>query len=100
MTGQERALDELIRVIQELGYPREFGALIGSGLGTENAMDRMVAYLRSARPGSAEEIADEMLAIRSDLDRWQEKKINEFYNRKAVMRNWDRNGIDPDEEDE
>ncbi len=40
----------------------------------------MNAYLHEAGPGSAEEIADEMLAIMSDRERWIQKKEAERAN--------------------
>ena len=47
-------------------------------------MKRMTAYLYSARPAAAEEIADEMLAIMSDRDRWKDlmesREANARYN--------------------
>ena len=43
-------------------------------------MSRMIGYLRHARPGSAEEIADEMLAIMEDRERWIQKKSAQYYN--------------------
>lgn len=73
---------ELVDNIEKMGYPREFGSLIADSLGSEKAMQRMTGYLFSARPQSAEEIADEMLAIQSDNTRWKEKKLSEYYNGK------------------
>ena len=47
-------------------------------------MERMIAYLRNVKPRSAELVVDEMLAIRSEIDAWREKKAteeaNEAYN--------------------
>jgi hypothetical protein len=40
----------------------------------------MSGYLRHARPRSAEEIADEMLAIMEYRERWIQKKSAQFYN--------------------
>ena len=88
MTEREKLKQELITEIVRMGYPQEFGAMLADSLGTEMTMARMLAYLRAASPGSAEEIADEMLAILSDRDRWQEKKINEYYNRKYKEYLW------------
>lgn len=83
------AYQSLIDAIERLGYPQEFGVVLAQELRTDNAMERMTAYLRSARPSSPEEIADELLAITSMRDRWVEQKISEhanasltaFYNR-------------------
>ena len=68
------AYRELIGTIVRMGYPEEFGKLIARNLGSEKTMRRMTAYLHSAKPRSAEEIADEMLAIMSDRERWIQKK--------------------------
>ncbi len=77
-----RAYRDLIEKISAMGYPEEFGKAIARNLGSENTMRRMTAYLYSAKPRSAEEIADEMLAIMSDRDRWIEKKEAEEANAK------------------
>ncbi len=74
------AYRELIETIVHLGYPEEFGKAVASNLGSEKTMHRMSAYLRSAKPRSAEEIADEMLAIMSDRERWIAKKEAEEAN--------------------
>ena len=71
---------ELVTAIVRMGYPMEFGVLIAKSLNTEKTMRRMIGYLRNAHPHSAEEIADEMLAITSDRDRWVQKKKAEYYN--------------------
>ena len=74
------AYRELIETIVRLGYPEEFGKAVASNLGSEKTMHRMSAYLRSAKPRSAEEIADERLAIMSDRERWIAKKEAEEAN--------------------
>ncbi len=73
---------ELIQKIKKMGYPEELGAAIAKNLGTEKTMSRMLGYLRSAKPRSAEEIVDEMLAIMDDRERWIKKKNAEYYNTK------------------
>lgn len=79
----EQVYGELVDAIESLGHPRRFGALIAGSLGTEKTMARMLQYVRRARPSSAEEIADEMLAIRAEFERYREKKIAEDYNGKV-----------------
>lgn len=74
------AYRELIETIVCMGYPEEFGKVIAKNLGSEKTMRRMTAYLSSAKPRSAEEIADEMLAIMSDRERWIAKKESEEAN--------------------
>ena len=81
--------DELIAAIVELGYPEEFGLVLAGELRSDNAIRRMTAYLRSSGFQPPEQIADEMLAICEQRDRWIERKksewaearITEFYNR-------------------
>ena len=73
---------ELIEAIVHMGYPEEFGKAIAKNLGSEKTMRRMTAYLYAAKPRSAEEIADEMLAIMSDRERWIKKKEAEEANAK------------------
>ena len=70
----KEAYGDLAGTIVRMGYPEEFGKLIAKNLGSEKTMRRMTAYLYNAKPRSAEEIADEMLAIMSDRERWIKKK--------------------------
>ena len=74
------AYRELIETIVRMGYPEELGKAVAKNLGSEKTMRRMTAYLHSAKPRSAEEIADEMLAIMSDRERWIRKKKAEEAN--------------------
>ena len=76
------ARDELIRELDKLGYPAEFGAVIAKNLGSPKAIRRMSSYLRQVRPKKPEMIADEMLAIQSDRDRIRDKHINEHAQQK------------------
>ena len=75
-----RARDELVGTITGLGFPKELGNEIAKALGSPKAMRRMNAYLYNEKPGSAELIVDEMLAIREDIDRWKDKKAAEEAN--------------------
>lgn len=76
----KEAWRELVGTIKAMGYPEEFGQAIAKNLGSEKTMRRMTAYLYSAKPRSAEEIADEMLAIMEDRERWIRKKEAERAN--------------------
>ena len=71
---------ELAGTIVKMGYPEDFGKIIAKNLGSEKTMRRMTAYLHNAKPRSAEEIADEMLAIMGDRERWIKKKEAEQAN--------------------
>ncbi|MCR4936684.1 MAG: hypothetical protein K5987_00800 [Lachnospiraceae bacterium] len=77
-----RSRDQLILAIKDLGFPEELGEQIARQLGSTKAMDRMMSYLYNVKPGSAELIVDEMLAICSDIDRWRAKKESEEANTK------------------
>ncbi len=94
----KEAYRELIGTVARMGYPEEFGKAIAKNLGSEKTMRRMTAYLHSAKPRSAEEIADEMLAIMSDRDRWIAKKRAEEANaRYNELLNY---GLGTDEDDD
>ena len=88
-TPKDRARAELVRAIEALGYPAEFGEVLAGELGGEKSMQRMTAYLRQARPTSPEQIVDEMLAIVEQRQRWAQQHasqhandaITAFYNR-------------------
>lgn len=75
-----RTRDELVREIEELGFPAELGEAIAKHLGSPKAMERMIAYLNNVKPQSEELVVDEMLAIRSEIDAWREKKASQQAN--------------------
>ena len=77
-----RAKDSLVRSITDLGFPKELGDEIAKNLGSPKAMKRMEAYLRYVKPSKIEMVVDEMLAIRSDIDNWHNKKDAEEANAK------------------
>ena len=66
--------DQLAKAVVSLGYPGEFADLLAKQLGSPKAMMRLASYLCQAKPGSLEEIADETLAIRAEIEAWREKK--------------------------
>ena len=69
-----RARDALVQEVAALGFPEALGEAAARHLGSPKAMDRMNRYLLYVRPQKAELIVDEMLAIRSEIDAWREKK--------------------------
>ena len=75
-----RSRDDLVSALQSLGFPEELGDAIASHLGSPRAIDRMTAYLYNEKPGKAEIVVDEMLAIRSEIDAWREKKKSQEAN--------------------
>ena len=82
MNKKEEKFWELVDTIIDMGYPEAFGIEIANILRTEKMMTRMMVYLRGSRPASAEEIADEALAIAEQRDRWVQKKKAEYYSKK------------------
>ena len=72
--------DKLVRSVEQLGFPAELGEAIAKHLGSPKAMERMISYLNYVKPRSEELIVDEMLAIRSEIDAWKEKKASERAN--------------------
>ncbi|MCR5685553.1 MAG: hypothetical protein K6G81_09080 [Lachnospiraceae bacterium] len=84
MTDKQRewamTRDKLAEAVEQLGFPRKLGEEIAVQLGGIKAMERMLAYLQYVKPDSAELIVDEMLAIKSDIDRWRDKKASEEAN--------------------
>ena len=95
----KEAYRELIGTIVKMGYPEEFGTAIADNLRTEKTMSRMIGYLKQASPGSADEIADEMLAIMEDRERWIRKKTAEYYNSKYNELLWYGIGGEAEEEE-
>ncbi len=79
-TEWAKAKNQLVDAIKELGFPEELGVQIAKQLGSPKAMERMMAYLYNVKPGNAELIVDEMLAICSDIARWKDKKESEEAN--------------------
>ena len=75
-----RTRDELVRSVERLGSPAELGDAVAKHLGSPKAMERMISYLDYVKPKSGEMIVDEMLAIRSEVDAWKEKKASEEAN--------------------
>ena len=68
------AREELVQEVVSLGFPPELGEAAARHLGSPKAMERMRKYLIYARPRRAEELVDEMLAIREEIDAWRQRK--------------------------
>ncbi|MBR5712344.1 MAG: hypothetical protein IKX54_02000 [Lachnospiraceae bacterium] len=76
------AKNELADDLKMLRLPEGFAELLAKQLGGPKAIRRMCAYLRHAKPRSIEEVVDEALAIRSEIDAWRRKKEAEEANSK------------------
>ncbi len=88
--------DDLIKALAKLGYPAELGDMIAEHIGSPRGIERMISYLNYVKPENIELIADEMIAIKSDVDRWREKKEMERAN--AVYNNVLNYGLDSDDD--
>ena len=75
-----RTKDILVQSVERLGFPAELGEAVAKHLGSPKAMGRMISYLDYVKPKSEELIVDEMLAIRSEIAAWRDKKASEEAN--------------------
>lgn len=75
-----RTKSRLVQTVVQLGFREDLGEAIARNLGSPKAMDRMISYLINVKPHSEELLVDEMLAIRSEIDAWREKKASEQAN--------------------
>ncbi len=76
------ARNELLNSIVRLGFPEELGDEIAKNLGSPKAMQRMNSYLYNVKTDKVELVVDEMLAIKSEIDAWKEKKASQEANEK------------------
>ena len=93
-----RTKDELVRAVESLGFPPQLGEVVARHLGSPKAMERMTAYLREVKPKSEELIVDEMLAIRSEIDAWREKKASQEANAAYTMMLYQGLGTEDDDD--
>ncbi|MBQ1552391.1 MAG: hypothetical protein IIZ66_02495, partial [Clostridia bacterium] len=47
-----RTRDDLVTVIESLGFPAQLGDIIARHLGSPKAMERMISYLKNVKPRS------------------------------------------------
>ena len=94
--GRKRA--ELVQAVVRLGFPEDLGSAAAEMLGSLRAMDRLIGYLRQAKPKRIEQVADEILAIRAEIDAWKAKIEGEEANRKINEMIW--RGFREDEDEE
>jgi hypothetical protein len=68
------AREALVDAVTALGFPESLGNELAKNLGSPKAMERMTAYLWYEKPKKPEIVVDEMLAIKSEIDDWRERK--------------------------
>ena len=82
------AKKEMMDSLISLGYPKELGDEIAKNLGSPKAMWRMTSYLDKMKPDRVEDVVDEMLAIRAEIENWRSRKESQEANAKYnEMRN-------------
>ena len=69
--------ETLYKLMIHKGYPEEFSRLICTEMSTDFTAERMMGYIAGGGMHSLEDVADEMLAIKSLRDRLVEKHISE-----------------------
>jgi len=82
MTTKEQVTQSMILTIERLGFPAEFGETLATELKTEKQIARMVSWLIQYSPNRMEDVVDEMLAIKSEFQKYTDKKIAEYANDK------------------
>lgn len=94
----QRTKDKLIVSLRKLGYPDALGDEIAKNLGSPKAIERMISYLDYVKPRKIELVVDEMLAIKSEIDAWREKKASKAAN--AAYNEMLYYGLDTEDESE
>ncbi len=69
--------DKIYDLMIEKGYPEAFARIISCEMNTEFTGNRMYGYIARNQLLRLEDVADEMLAIKSDRDRIKSKHISE-----------------------
>lgn len=90
--------EKVYRVMLYKEYPADFSRLIAQELSTEYTANRMIAYFGRAGKPPLEEVADEMLAILADRDKFVDKHINQ-YAQEVINRMYAARRLEEDEED-
>ena len=82
------------------GYPEEFARIISTEMNTEFTAERMIGYIAAPGKKSLEDVADEMLAIKSFRDSIRDKHIAENAQQKInyIYRDFNEGGEDDQEE--
>lgn len=78
----EKAYEQrrLMRAMEGLGFPEEFGEVLLGELGGPWSLRRMTSYLRNAQPTRFEQVADELVVILEERRRIVEKISSEEAN--------------------
>ena len=91
---------KVYNVMLYLGYPESFALLIAREMSTEYTAGRIIAYFGRAGKPPLEEVADEMLAIQADRDKFVDKHINQHAQEVINRMYAERRSAEDDEADE
>lgn len=91
---------KVYNVMLYLGYPESFALLIAREMSTEYTAGRIIAYFGRAGKPPLEEVADEMLAIQADRDKFVDKHINQHAQEVINRMYAERRSAEDDEEEE
>ena len=91
---------KVYNVMLYLGYPESFALLIAREMATEYTANRIIAYFGRAGKPPLEEVADEMLAIQADRDKFVDKHINQHAQEVINRMYAERRSAEDDEADE
>ena len=90
--------DRLVDAVTALGFSAEMADLMAKQLGSPKAIDRMISYVRQARPRTEEMLVDEMLAICAEIETWRERKESQEAQARYSARLYYQK-LEPDEEE-
>ena len=91
---------KVYNVMLYLGYPESLALLIAREMATEYTANRIIAYFGRAGKPPLEEVADEMLAIQADRDKFVDKHINQHAQEVINRMYAERRSAEDDEEEE
>ena len=89
--------EELYNLMVEKGYPSGFAAIVATELHTEFTAKRMMGYIKARDQLPLEEVADEMMAILTDRDRFIKKHITQ--NAQEAINEWYRRDVEEDSQE-
>ena len=88
-----RSRDNLVTAVTNLGFSPELADLLARELDSPKAIDRMASSVRQAKPRSEEMLADEMLAIKAEIEARRERKeameAQARYNARLYYSKWE-----------
>ena len=87
---------QVLGTMRRLGFDEPFSMGVVCLLDTDFVADRLLRFLRNARPASREVVADELLAIIGDRDKYVQKHVDDYYRRVNTVEGLFLRGFDID----